>query len=283
MNTNQCRLCGSRSIELIHNGTRDNPDINVLKCTKCGLVFLSDFEQIHNGYYENSKMRPNFNRKREWNESVLNDNLRRVNTLSDIIQDKDILDFGCGEGCFLELSREKSRSVSGIELDRAVRETLNEDGYTVWESFDQCNKKFDLITMFHVIEHLEFPIKILDQCREHLNENGKIIIETPNADDALLSLYQSNAFADFTYWGAHLFLYNEMNLINLVQKAGFKVSWSKQVQRYPIANHLYWLAQGKPGGQAVYTLFNDKILNEHYYRILSENKLCDTLMICIEE
>ena len=283
MKIKECKLCGSKSVSLIHNGTRDNPDIDVLNCDECGLVFLSDFEQIRNGYYEKSQMRPNYSKKSEWDKSVLDDNIRRVKAIENLIIDKEILDFGCGEGCFLELAKEKTNSVAGIELDRAVREVLIDDGYSIWESFDQCNMKFDVITMFHVIEHLEFPIQILEECNKYLKKNGKIIIETPNANDALLSLYKSEAFADFTYWGAHLFLYNEMNLLKLVQNAGYKVTWCKQIQRYPLANHMFWLAEGKPGGQNIYTLFNDKILNEQYVRLLSENKICDTLMICIEK
>lgn len=49
-----CMLCKSADIELIHKKTRDNPNVNVLKCKKCGLVFL-DSKPAAN-FYENSLM-----------------------------------------------------------------------------------------------------------------------------------------------------------------------------------------------------------------------------------
>lgn len=281
MDNRRCYLCGKEHIKLLHKGTRDNPSIDVLKCNECGLVFLSSFEHIHNGFYENSQMSPDIRKKDEWKKSTSVDNLRRVNTLSALIKNKDVLDFGCGKGGFINCAEEKTRSICGIELDKATRDELNNEGYCIWESLDQCNRRFDVITMFHVIEHLEFPLEILESCKKHLNDEGKLIIETPNANDALLAKYHSDAFADFTYWSPHIFLYNEENLLTLANKAGFKIAWSKQIQRYPLANHLYWLAKGKPSGQAVYDFLNCEELNDHYERILSENKLCDTLLICL--
>lgn len=153
----------------------------------------------------------------------------------------------------------------------------------MWESIDQCDRKLDVITLFHVIEHLEYPLQILEDCKRYLNKGGKIVIETPNANEALLTLYHSKEFADFTYWSPHIFLYNEENLIALAQNSGFNIAWSMQVQRYPLANHLYWLAEGKLGGQAVYDFLNCVELNEKYEKILSEKMLCDTLLICLEK
>ena len=51
-----------------------------------------------------------------------------------------------------------------------------------------------------------------------------------------------------------------------------------QCQRYPLTNHLYWLAEGKPGGQDVYTSLTDNELNMAYAKVLAKNKLCDTII-----
>lgn len=120
MDNKKCYLCGNDKISLLHKGTRDNPYIDVLQCKKCRLVFLSSFEHIHNGFYENSMMSPDIRKKTEWKKSTSNDNSRRVNTLSDLIKNKDVLDFGCGKGGFLNLAKEITRSICGIELDKAL-------------------------------------------------------------------------------------------------------------------------------------------------------------------
>ena len=45
-----------------------------------------------------------------------------------------------------------------------------------------------------------------------LSDNGQIIVEVPNADDALLTLYECEPFSHFTYWSCHLFLYTAKTL-----------------------------------------------------------------------
>ena len=55
----KCIICGGEEYIKIHHGTRDIEDIDVLKCKKCGIVMLSSFQQIYDGFYENSGMPEN--------------------------------------------------------------------------------------------------------------------------------------------------------------------------------------------------------------------------------
>ncbi|WP_289686459.1 class I SAM-dependent methyltransferase [Helicobacter rodentium] len=139
--------------------------------------------------------------------------------------------------------------------------------------------KYDVITAFHVIEHLQDPIEILQQLASLLKENGKMIIEVPNANDALLTIYHNKAFQEFTYWSPHLYLYNTHTLRKLGEKAGLKVEFVKGIQRYPLSNTLYWLAKGKPAGQKIWGNFLDnKILQESYEASLASVGATDTLI-----
>ena len=54
-----------------------------------------------------------------------------------------------------------------------------------------------------------------------LADSGELIVEVPNADDALLNLYDCNEFKRFSYWGQHLFLYNAINLKQLAKHVGY--------------------------------------------------------------
>ena len=109
-------------------------------------------------------------------------------------------------------------------------------------------------------------------------QNSRLIIEVPNANDALLTVYKNKNFANFTYWSCHLYLHTENTLKDLVEKAGFQTIEIRQFQRYPLANHLYWLAEGKPGGQTILEMFNEPGLIEAYNKILVEKKQTDTLI-----
>ena len=109
------------------------------------------------------------------------------------------------------------------------------------------NDRYDIITLFHVLEHMPDPRSSLISLGEKLHPHGELIIEVPNANDALLSLYQSPDFKKFAYWSCHLFVFNEYSLATLIRQAGYKVNYIKQNQRYPLSNHLHWLSRGKPG------------------------------------
>ncbi|WP_394951450.1 class I SAM-dependent methyltransferase [uncultured Helicobacter sp.] len=138
---------------------------------------------------------------------------------------------------------------------------------------------YDLLTAFHVIEHLADPIGILRQLASLLKDNGKMIIEVPNANDALLSIYKNKAFSEFTYWSPHLYLYNPHTLRKLGEKAGLVVDFVKCIQRYPLSNTLYWLSNGLPAGQKIWGGFLDsKILQESYESALASVGATDTLI-----
>lgn len=279
----ECYLCKGNDIEIIHNKTRDNKNINVLRCKNCGLVFLSSFNHSSNEFYENSGMQSNSNIDfKEWQKNTFNDDSRRYSFLRDKLTNKNILDFGCGNGGFLELVNKISNKSAGVELDKKSRDYLNNKNIRTVKDISQFDEKFDIITMFHVIEHLDDPLFFLNNIKPYLKEKGELIIETPNANDVLLSLYNSNEFADFTYWSLHLILYTSETLIGLLKKAGFDIKWETQVQRYPISNHLGWLSKKQPLGfceNNEFSIFNDENLNREYERILKENHMCDTLLI----
>ena len=131
--------------------------------------------------------------------------------------------------------------------------------------------------MFMVIEHLNNPNKVLRELYNILNPNGVLICETPNSEDILLSKYKCKAFEDFTYWSEHVFLYNTDTLRTLLEKIGFQAEVNTQIQRYSLANHLYWLSMGKPGGHIKWTEFNNQRINELYAQKLTELGVADTL------
>lgn len=100
----------------------------------------------------------------------------------------------------------------------------------------------------------------------------------------LLSRYHCEHFADFTYWSAHLFLYTVESFKLLICKTPyFTLEKVEQVQRYPLANHLYWLTHGKPAGQIVWSDFSTDKLNKEYKKVLEKNYECDTLLFTLKK
>ena len=278
----KCYLCNSSSFNLIKKGVRDNNDLSVLSCNNCGLVSLDSFNHIDENFYENSNMHSTKVDISNWLKETEKDDNRRYLYLLEKIKNKKILDFGAGNGGFLFKAKVVANDVFGIEPEMQFKSFFKKNKLKIFKSLEDLNdEKFDLITAFHVFEHLKYPLDILKNLKPHLAENGQIIIEVPNSDDALLSFYNSKPFSDFTYWSQHLFLFNEKTLTDLIEKSEFKINYIKQIQRYPLSNHLHWLSKGLPNGQNNYTIFNNKKLNDEYEKILKREKICDTLLVSI--
>lgn len=280
----KCYLCNSKSFLKIKQGVRDNKDLSVIKCNNCGLVTLNSFDHIHEKFYENSNMHSKKIKISDWLSQTKKDDDRRLSFLLEKMKNKNILDFGCGNGGFLLNAQEISNNVVGIEPEMQFKNFFKKQKVRVYDSLTDIHEiKFDLITAFHVFEHLKDPLEILKSLSPFLAEGGEIIIEVPNSDDILLSLYKSNEFSDFTYWSQHLFLFNEKTLTDLISKSEFRINWIEQIQRYPISNHLYWLSKGLPNGHNIYSIFNNNKLNQEYSKVLKQEKICDTLLLSIKK
>lgn len=276
-----CYLCGC--IEHLHRTgkVRDNSSLEILECQNCGLVFLSRIE-LPDGFYEKSGMHgEELIHTDEWLRQLERDDDRRVEYLKEAITNRDILDFGCGPGGFLIKARSKTRKVMGIELESLLQSHFQKNNLNVVQHIQDLpfDQKFDLITAFHVVEHLEDPADMLRQLATKLRGGGaRIIIETPSSADALLTLYKNGPFSQFTYWSCHLFLFKSSNLQLLAKKAGLKLDFVEHIQRYPLSNHLYWLAKGKPGGHQVWSVLDSQELSNAYEARLAALGLTDTLI-----
>lgn len=277
--TGRCYICNGEDSSIRHQGVRDNPAIDVLECQRCGLVYLSTFEHINDLFYEQSAMLGGKVDLMKYRIQSLGDDERRFRMLKESIKNNRLLDFGCGGGGFLKLASEIADTVKGVELDRSMRETLNQvDQIETFRSIDDIAGEFDVITLFHVVEHLTDPIDILSKLKSSLSPSGQLIVEVPSANDALLKLYQSTSFADFTYWSCHLFLYTPETLGKIAERAGYQIDYIKQLQRYPLSNHLHWLAKGKPGGHRDWEFMNTPELHDAYEKQLASVGMCDTLV-----
>ncbi len=210
------------------------------------------------------------------------DDQRRVDMLKPMLANKNVLDFGCGAGGFLSKAQFLSNSMVGIELERRVREFWA-GKICIHSDLDDAGGGFDLITAFHVIEHLADPVAMLQALAGKLSKNGRMVVEVPSSEDALLTLYSSSAFQRFTYWSQHLFLFNAQTLQDLAERAGLRVISVQQYQRYPLSNHLHWLSQGKPGGHQKWNFLDNVELNQAYANTLAAIGKCDTLIAHLEQ
>lgn len=285
MPINKCYLCGDAYLNKRPGSVRDRPELEILECVSCGLVFLSSFDHIRDGFYENSEMHgQEIPDVQTWLRETAWDDERRFQYLKSALPNRNLLDFGCGAGGFLLKAQELTATAHGIDSEARLNNHFQNHGLTVFQNLSEVHKnlgEFDIITMFHVLEHIPDPKSILSELSKTLANDGQIIIEVPNADDALLTLYHNEHFSHFTYWSCHLFLYTVKTLQMLFDQVNLKVNYIKQVQRYPLSNHLYWLAKGRPGGHQKWYFLDSPGLHAAYEKQLASIGKCDTIIASI--
>ena len=167
-----CYLCNSDKYNKRAGKVRDNSNIDILECSDCGLVYLSSLNHIQDGHYEESGMHgdevPDID---NWLKETEFDDNRRFEFIKAKITNKTILDFGCGIGGFLDKSKQSADKVAGIELEIALQTSFKKRGLNVFLNLSAAkenNQKYDIITAFHVVEHLQDPKSILKDLSELL-------------------------------------------------------------------------------------------------------------------
>lgn len=284
-------LIAPERLEVFSNKTRD-ANIRVFRDKVSEIIFLEEIRTSREHYskkkvseYRAASRAITQTSTCAFSSSDLHDSNRRFDQFKDYFRDKNVCDFGAGQGYFLECLSGHAKSICGVELEIDSLRSINDrcgDNVRVATDIDALDDTFDVVTMFHVLEHIEDQVAALSRIRRNMVEGGLIIIEVPHARDILLDGLRVQNFVDFTLWSEHLILHTRESLSTFVKAAGFTNVVVTGFQRYGLSNHLYWLKYGKPGGHEKLIEFTRPDLDQSYASMLKDVDKTDTL-ICIAE
>jgi SAM-dependent methyltransferase len=234
-----CLVCGSASTRtlfaasdrLYHTTTKI---FRVVRCGQCGLMRLDPqppAEELHAYYPDYYWFSPDENAASRLEEAyrriVLRDHVRFVEqALRANGARGPLLDVGCGGGLFLGMMRERGFRVAGLDFSReaagiAWRRQRVPVACGVLTDVPFASGTFAALTMFHVVEHLEDPRAHLTAAGRLLSENGRLIVQVPNA-----ASWQSRLLG--RSWNGldvprHLFDFRAGDLERLLASCGFEV------------------------------------------------------------
>jgi SAM-dependent methyltransferase len=136
--------------------------------------------------------------------------------------------------------------------------------------------QFDVIALFHTLEHFRDPVAYIRELKTYLAPRGCFAVEVPNVDDALISVYKVPRFPEFYFQRAHLYYFSPDTLRRTFALAGGSAE-VVGVQRYDLSNHMRWMLTGEPGGQSAYASIFPRSVNLAYSEALIDAGYADTL------
>lgn len=225
-----CPLCTKKDFSNFEQVKYSNGHIQYKICEHCSLIFQSphlDDESQKEFYSENyrafvfGKAEPpmidlEIQRKRADHLCTL------LEPYSQKFMHRTHLDIGCGLGVLIDQIQSKFDTQSiGIEPDKIYREyVLSNKNTAVFPNLDEWRKvnksKVSIVTLSHVLEHLNNPIEYLSIIRSSiLDENGLLLVEVPN-----LFFHPSLELA-------HIYAFSPQTISEILFKSGFEILSTK--------------------------------------------------------
>lgn len=251
MGIKRCPVC--QSVNLVPLFTAG--EFRYMKCRACGLVFLSNVpsDKYFKKFYAYEK---NFDTEINRLNPVLQTflklpimksmtvllgqmiNVSRAKSIKKIRKSPKILDVGCGPGDFLSEAKKLGWDTYGLELgDRLVNLTESKIGRgKVFKGYldkiDFGKKKFDVITIWHVLEHMLELEKTFRKINVILSKEGTLVIEVPHSGSLNLKIFNKN----WTLLLApqHLHFWSEDSFKKLLHSYGLIIKRTEYPNHFPL-------------------------------------------------
>lgn len=150
-------------------------------------------------------------------------------------QKGNLLDIGCGTGDFLQSCLQDNWQCTGVEPGTQPRQIAAAKGIQTFEALDQVKGKYQLITMWHVLEHVPDLNQTLTSIYNLLDEKGTLLIAVPNHLSYDATVYKA-------HWAGydvprHLWHFDQQSMERILRNNNFKL-----VQILPMKLDAYYVS-----------------------------------------
>lgn len=225
LSNKNCTICQSEHVQLFckKNG------MVYLKCNHCTHVFVKDYPKEEDliQYYSNRTSHHASQDKEQWDFSKIKSHYvykPLLDKINQFVPSGKLLDIGCSNGSFIKTACVLGWKAEGVELEKGSYEVSQKYNLNVYNqeliSLKLPSDKYNVITMWQVIEHLNNPETIIEECCRILKPGGILAISTPNIQSIGKLLLKEK-------WGAvephvHLSLFTPKSLEQLLHFHNFK-------------------------------------------------------------
>jgi len=226
-----CPLCKDQiELSIFDDVVKNNNKYNVYNCSSCQIWVTHPFpthEELARLYSTGNyrtKTGKRFNPVLEYIIHLLT--VRKRKRIERFRDHGRILDIGCGRGLFLHIMQEDGWEVAGQEFsETSASYASNIYGIDVQTgALKDCeydSESFDVVSINHVLEHLENPDEVITECYRILKKGGLLVTAVPNID-SLQAYFGKRKWFQLDL-PCHLYHFSSKSLIDLLEKNSFKV------------------------------------------------------------
>lgn len=230
-----CPICESKDQELFLNSfdySVSKEPFSIVSCKSCGFHFTNPIpdELSIGSYYKSesyvshsSSKRGIINRIYHWVRWY--SLKRKVALINSLSKEKSILDIGAGTGHFLKEAKKADWNVTGLEPDedarRLAKAVNNIELLEQQNLYSLKSASFDVITMWHVLEHVYHLKRDVGHITDLLKPDGSLVVAVPNMNSYDAKFYKE-------YWAAydlpiHLYHFTQQDVLNLFSQYNFEL------------------------------------------------------------
>lgn len=206
----------------------------IVQCNHCGLVYANPRwspEELVAAY--TAVEDETYVREREGRELTFEHHLAALEKYTGPANGRTLLDVGAYIGIFVEIAQAHDWLAEGVEPSGWAVSEARERGLPIHQGTQQdtllANRKFDVVTMWDVIEHVTDPAAEIRQAYKLLNPGGWLAVHTMDIDSLTAHILGSR-------WpwlmDMHLYYFSRKTLTEMIQKSGFEIVWSGAQGRY---------------------------------------------------
>lgn len=232
-----CPVCKSSNIAEVlcaKDFTVSQKIFSIWQCNDCACRFTQNVPDTNaiGAYYQSSAYVSHSDTKKglinKLYHTVRNYTVEQKRKLIEKVSSRkkaSLLDVGAGTGAFAAMMQKAGWNVTGLEPDATARENALKNHQLQLQTLDALfsfsDKQFDVITLWHVLEHVHQLHKYVETFYRLLKDDGTLIIAVPNYTSTDASTYKE-------FWAAydvprHLYHFSPASMQQLMQQHNFKI------------------------------------------------------------
>lgn len=235
-----CPLCNSNTFKKMY------PKIypRLVQCQKCNLIYTNPrlknqyLRKLYSSDYYNNNISDivGYQNYQVDELQIRQTFKKRLTNINSLCKHGELLDIGCAMGFFMDEAKKQNWQVSGIDISKyAANHAKKSLGLHVdISSLQQTTlpqNKFDLITMWDVIEHLPNPKTALVKLHSALKKNGLLVFSTPNVG-SLPAMVTKSKWIGYKLSDEHLTYFSSLTINKLCRDSGFKIIKMHSIGKY---------------------------------------------------